>query len=82
MPILTNYKGKTYESNLVIVDKLTKIAYDEPVKVLINSLGLAKVTIYAIVQYHKLLDSIIFDRGPVFISRISSSFFYLLGINK
>ena len=42
-PILTDWKSKSYDSILVIVNWLTKIIHNEPVKFTINALGLAKV---------------------------------------
>ena len=43
LPISTNWKGESYDSILVIVDRLTKMVHYEPVKVTINASGLAEV---------------------------------------
>ncbi len=45
LPVSTNWKGETYDSILVIVDRLTKMVHYEPVKVTINTPALAKVII-------------------------------------
>ncbi len=61
LPISTNWKGETYNSILVIVDKLMKIVHYEPVKVTIDAPGLVKVIIEVVVRHHSLLDSIVSD---------------------
>lgn len=43
--ILTYWQGEIYNSILVIVDELTNMIHYELVKVIINTLGLAKVII-------------------------------------
>ncbi len=82
LPISTNWKGKTYDSILVIVDRLTKMVYYEPVKVTINAPGLAEVIIDVVMRHHGLLDSIVRGRGSVFISKFWSSLCYFLGIKR
>ena len=49
LPILTDWKGDSYNSILVIVDQLTKMVYYEPVKVTIDAPGLAEVIIDMVV---------------------------------
>ncbi len=61
LPISTNWKGKTYDSILVIVDRLSKMIYYELVKVTINASALAEVIIEAVVRYHGLPNSIVSD---------------------
>lgn len=69
LPVSTNKKSKIYNSMLVIVDRLIKIVYYNFAKVTINAAGLAKVIINVIVQYHSLSNSIIHNKGSVFISK-------------
>lgn len=45
----TNQKGESYDSILIIVDRLKKIIYYESVKVTIDTLALAKVIIDIVV---------------------------------
>ncbi len=78
--ILTNWKSESYDSIFVIVDRLTKIVHHEPVKVTINTPGLAMVIIDVVVRHHDLLDSIVSDQRSVFISKLWSSFCYFLAI--
>lgn len=46
---------------LVIVDCLTKIVYDEPVKVTIDVANLAKVIIHMIECHYRISESIVID---------------------
>ena len=59
LPILTDWKGDSYESILVIVNQLTKMVYYKPIKVTINAPSLAKIIIDVVVKHHGLLDSIV-----------------------
>ena len=68
LPILTNWKGESYDSILVIVDQLTKMVHYEPVKVTIDASKLAEVILDMVVQYHRLPDSIITDQDSFFTS--------------
>ena len=61
LPVSTNWKGKTYDSILVIVDRLIKIVHYEPVKLTIDAPGLAEVIINVVVRHHSLPNSIIID---------------------
>ncbi len=70
--VSTNWKSDIYNSILVIVDRLTKMVYYKPVKVTIDTLGLAEVILDMVVQHHGLPDSIVSDRGSVFTSKFWS----------
>ena len=80
LPISTDWKGDSYDSILVIINRLTKMVHYEPVKVTINAPGLAEVIIDVVVRYHGLPDSIVTDRGSFFTSKFWSSLCYFLGI--
>ena len=82
LPISTNWKRDSYDSILVIVDRLTKMVYYEPIKITINAPGLAEVIIDVVVRYHGLPDSIVTDRGSLFTSKFWSSLYYFLGIKR
>ena len=47
--VATNWKGETYDSILLIVDRLAKIVHYEPVKVAIDASGLTDVIINVVV---------------------------------
>ena len=82
LPISTNWKGKSYDSILVIVDRLTKIVHYKPVKITIDAPGLAEVIINVVIRHHGLPDSIITDWDSLFRSKFWSSLCYFLGIKK
>ena len=80
--ISTDWKKDSYNSILVIIDRLTKMVYYEPVKITIDTPGLAKVIIDVVVRHHGLFDSIVTDRGSLFISKFWSSLCYFFGIKR
>ena len=82
LPLSADWKGNNYNLILVIVDCLTKMMHYEPVKVIIDALGLVEVIIDVVVRHHGLPDSIISDPGEFFTSKFSSSLCYHLGIKR
>ena len=82
LPLSSDWKGDSYDSILVIVDRLTKIVHYKLVKVTINAPGLAEVIIDVVVRHHGLLDSIISDWRAIFTSKFWSSLCYFLGIKQ
>ncbi len=82
LPVSTNWKDETYDTILVIVDWLTKMVHYELVKVTIDAPALAEVIIKVVVRHHGSPDSIVSDRGLVFISKFWSSLCYFLGIKR
>ena len=54
LPVSINWKRDSYNSILVIVDRLTKRVPYKPVKITLNASGLAKVIIDIVVCHHKL----------------------------
>ena len=82
LPVLTNWKDETYDSILVIVDRLTKMVHYKPVKVTVNAFGLAKVIIDVVARHHGLPDSILSDRASVFNSKFWSSLYYFIRLSN
>ncbi len=82
LPISAHWKGDSYNSILVIVDRATKMVYYEPVKVTIDAPGLAKVIIDVVVRYHEVPESIVMDQGSLFTSKSRSLLCYFLGIKR
>ena len=78
LPVLTNWKGKNYDSILVIVNRLIKIVYYEPVKVTINVPRLANVVVWN----HGLSNLIITNRGLLFTSKFWALLCYFFGIKR
>lgn len=66
LAIFKNWKGKTYDSILVIINRLINIVYYKPAKVIIDASGLAKVIIDIVIRDHSLHYPIISDCGLVF----------------
>ena len=82
LPVLTNWKGETYDSILVIVDRLTKMVHYERVKVTINAPGLAKVIFDVVVRHIELSNSIVTDRSLLFTSKFWSLLCYFLRVKR
>ena len=82
LTILADWKGDNYDLILVIIDRLTKMIYYEPVKITIDALGLAKMIINMILPHHGVPESIITDWGWLFISKFCYLLCYFLGIKK
>ena len=61
LPISIDWKGDSYNSILVIVDRLTKMVHYKLVKITLNAPGLAEVIIDVVVHHHGLPDSIVTD---------------------
>ncbi len=82
LPISADWKGDSYDSILVIVDRLTKMVHYKLVKVTIDAPGLAEVVIDVVVRHHGVPESIVMDRGLLFTSKFWSLLCYFLGIKK
>ena len=82
LPISTDWKGDSYNSILVIVDRLTKMVHYEPVKLTIDASGLAGVIIDVVMSYHGLPNSIMTDRVFLFTSKFWSLLCYFLDIKR
>ena len=82
LPISIDWKGDSYNSIVVIVDKLTKIVHYKPVKMTINAFGLVEVIINMIMYHHGLSDSIVPDSGFLFISKFWSLLCYFFDIKR
>ena len=82
LPVSINWKGDSYNSILVIVNRLTKMVHYEPVKITLDAPGLAEVIIDVVVRHHGLPDSIVTDQGSLFTSKFWSLLCYFLGIKR
>ncbi len=69
LPISADWKSDSYDLILVIIDRLTKMVYYEPVKVTIDAPGLAKVIIDVVVHHHRVPESIVTDQDLLFTSK-------------
>ena len=82
LPLSADWTGDSYDSILVIVDRLTKMVHYEPVKVTIDAPGLAEVILDVVVCHHGLPDSIVTNRSSLFTSKFWSSLCYFLDIKQ
>ena len=82
LPISIDYKANSYNSILVIVNRLIKMVHYKPVKIIINTPKLAKVIIDVVARYHGLSDSIVTNRGSFFTSKFWLLLCYLFGIKQ
>ncbi len=80
--ISADWKSDSYNSILVIIDRLTKMVYYKPVKITIDTTDLVEVIINEIVHHHGVPESIVTDQDSLFISKFWSSLCYFLGIKK
>ena len=80
LPILTDWKGDSYDLILIIINWLTKMVHYKPVKVTLDVPSLAEIIIDVVVRYHGLPDSIVTDRRLLFTSKFWSLLCYFLGI--
>lgn len=82
LSVFTNWKSKTYNSILVIIDQFIKMVYHKLVKIIIDALSLTKVIIKMVVWHHGLFNSIISNCGLVFILKFWLLLCYFLKIKK
>ena len=80
--VSTDWKGKSYDSILVIVDRLMKMVYYELVKVTIDVSGLVEVIFNVIIQHHGLSNSIVSNIGLLFTSKFWSLLYYFFGVKR
>jgi len=72
--------SKSFDSICVIVDRLTKMAHFTPCKKTISSEETARLFFDTIYRYYGLLDDIVSDRGPQFVSKFWKSLFETLKV--
>lgn len=58
LPILNKKKDKTYDTSFIIIHTVTKIFHNEPLKMIIDILGLAKGMIKVVVRNYDVLPLI------------------------
>ena len=80
LPISIDWKGDSYDSILVIVNRLTKMVPYKPIEIIFDVLGLVEVIIDVVVRHHGLPDSIVTNKGSFFTSKLWLSLCYFLGI--
>ena len=69
-----------YDSVLVVVDRFTKMAHFTPCSKTISGEGMAHLLLNNVVRLHGLLDDVITDHKPQFISHFWQHLVQILGI--
>ena len=82
LPISADWKSDSYDSILVITNRLTKMVYYELVMTMIDAPGLVEMIIDVIIRQDKVPESIVMDRGSLFTSKFRLLLCYFLGIKK
>lgn len=82
LPILTDQKGDSYNSILVIINRLIKMIYYQPVQLTINTHRLAQVILDVLAQHHSFPDLIESNRDSVLTSNFQFSLCYFLGLRQ
>ena len=82
LPLSADWKSNSYDSILVIIDRLTKMVHYKPVKVIIDAPGLIKVILEMVVWHHSLSNSIVTNRGLFFTSKFCLLLCYFLGVKQ
>ena len=73
--------SNSYDSILVVVDRLTKMAHFVPCKKTASSEDTARLFLENIYRYHGLPDDVVSDRGPQFISKFWRTLFGILKVD-
>ena len=82
LPLSRDWKSNSYDSILVIIDRLTKMIHYEPVRVTIIAPGLAEDILDIVIRHHGLPDSIVTDRDSLFTAKFWLSLCYFFGIKR
>src|SRR5258708_6893485 len=72
--------SKGYNAILVVVDHLSKWVHTVPTVTSLDSAGVAQLFLKHVWCHHRLLEEVISDHGPTFISNFSHKLTALLGV--
>src|SRR5258705_13295461 len=72
--------SKGYNATLVVVDRLSKWIHTIPTVTSLDSTGVAQLFLEHVWCHHRLLEEVISDHGPTFISNFSCNLATLLGV--
>ena len=72
--------SKGFNAILAVVDRYTKVAHFLPCTKEISNEEIAEIVIFEVCRHHGLLDSIISDRGPQFVSKFWKHLFTMLKV--
>src|SRR5258707_14275434 len=72
--------SKGYNAILMVVDRLSKRIHAVPTVTSLASTGVAQLFLEHVWRHHRLLEEVISDRGPTFVSNFSRELAALLGV--
>src|SRR6266481_497709 len=72
--------SKGYNAVLVVVDHLSKWIHTVPTVTSLDSAGVARLFLEHVWHHHGLLEEVISDHGPAFVSNFSCELVALLGV--
>ena len=72
--------SKGYNAILVVVDCLSKQIHTVPTVTSLDSTGVAQLFLEHVWHHHRLLEEVISDHGPTFVSNSSHELTALLGV--
>src|SRR5258707_2880996 len=72
--------SKGYNAVLMVVDHLSKRIHAVPTVTSLDSTGVAQLFLEHVWRHHRLLEEVISDRGPTFVSNFSRELAALLGV--
>src|SRR5258707_2938515 len=72
--------SKGYNAVLMVVDRLSKRIHAIPTVTSLDSTGVARLFLEHVWRHHGLLEEVISDRGPTFVSNFSHELAALLGV--
>ena len=79
--ISTIWKGDSYNSILIIINRLTKIVHYKLIKINIYVSRLLEIIIDIIVKHHGFLDLIMINKSFLFTLKLWSLFYYFLALS-
>ena len=80
LPASRDWNGAVYDSILVVVDRLTKMAHYVPVTKTVSAEDLTEIFMRKVIRLHDIPASVITDRNTVFTSKFYSTLAYCLKI--
>lgn len=80
LPISTNSKVDSYNSILILINRLINMINYKLVKININALTLAKIILNIIIQHYSLPNLIVTDKDMLFTLNFWLSLYYFFGV--
>ena len=82
LSVLSNRKGKNYNFILVIINWFKKMIYYNSEKIIVNALQLVKVIFNMVIWLYNLFNSIVSNKGLLFIFKFWLLLCYFFAIKQ